>query len=210
MESFSYEATTRDGSMVTGMIEADNRRLAVDMLQERGYYPLKVDKAAEQKSFISGLFESLQARVGEKDIMGFTYQLGVLLDAGFPLDRSLSILSDLTDKKSVKELISGVLSQVRGGKSFSESLSKYPAVFPVFYVNMVRSGEAGGFLEETISRMAVYLENIHALKEDVRSAMIYPIILAVFGGAAVILLLTFVVPKFSMIFTDMGETLPLA
>ncbi len=208
MESFSYEATTGDGSIVTGIIEAANERLAIDQLQEKGYFPLKVGRARERKPILSEFLSSAQSRVKERDIMGFTYQLGVLLEAGFPLDRSLTILSELADKKPVKDLIAGIHSQIRSGKSFSEALSKYPSSFPLFYVNMIKSGEAGGFLEDTISRMAVYLENSQALKEEVRSALLYPAFLVIAGGGAVLFLLTFVVPKFTKIFSDMGGELP--
>lgn len=210
METYSYEATTKEGSIITGTIEAVNERLAVDRLQERGYFPLKVDKAEEHKIFISSLLSFMHTRIRERDIMTFTYQLGVLLDAGFPLDRALSVLSELTEKKALRDLIKEILSRVRSGKSFSESLSKFPSVFPLFYVNMIKAGEAGGFLEDTISRMGVYLENSQALKEDIRSALIYPSVLSIVGGAAVIGLLTFVVPKFTMIFSDLGEALPLS
>jgi len=209
METFSYEATTKKGGMVSGTIEAVNERLAVDRLQERGYYPLKINRARKQRIPISDLLSFLQNRVRERDIMTFTYQLGVLLDAGFPLERALSVLSDLAEKKALKDLLKEILSLVRGGKSFSDSLSRFPSVFPLFYVNMIKSGEAGGFLEDTISRMAVYLENSQALKEEIRSAIIYPLVLSVVGGAAVVVLLTFVVPKFTTIFSDLGETLPL-
>ncbi len=209
MEAYTYEATTKDGDTVTGTIEAAHEHLAVDRLHNMGYFQLNVYKTEESKTFISSLLSPMQGRVKEKDIMTFTYQLGVLLDAGFPLDRSLSILPDLTDKKSLGDLVKEIRSHVRSGKSFSEALSKFPSIFPIFYVNMIKAGEAGGFLEDTISRMAVYLENSQALKEEVRSALIYPIILSFVGGGAVVFLLTFVVPKFSDIFSDMGEALPL-
>jgi general secretion pathway protein F len=206
---FSYEATTKDGSVITGVIQAADQRLAVEQLQEKGFYPLKIAKKGEQKAFDLSLLSFLGGRVSDRDIMTFTYQLSVLLDAGFPLERALAILTDLTEKKGTRDLIKNILSHIRSGKSFSESLAKFPAVFPLFYSNMVKAGEAGGFLEDTISRMAVYLENAQAIKEDIRSAIIYPIVLSIFGGLAVVVLLTFVVPKFSMIFSDMGEALPL-
>ncbi len=208
MDTYNYEATTRDGNIVTGTIDVTDERSAIDRIQEMGYFPLKVMKAVEREGLLSRL-TSFQSRVGEKDIMSFTYQLGVLLDAGFTLDRSLSILSDLTEKKKLRELLQELMSQVRSGKSFSEALLKFPSVFPLFYVNMIKAGEAGGFIEDSISRMAEYLETSQALKDDVRSALIYPLLLSFVGGAAVIILLTFVVPQFSKIFTDMGETLPL-
>jgi general secretion pathway protein F len=209
METYTYEAATKEGGVVTGTIEAVNQNSAVDRIQEQGYFPLKVSKAKVKKSSLSDLFLFLQNRVGENDLTTFTYQLGVLLDAGFPLERGLSVISELTDKPVMKELIQDILSMVRSGKSFSETLSKFPSVFPLFYTNMIRSGEAGGFLEDTISQMAVYLENSQALKSDVRSALIYPTILLFVGTLAVIVLLTFVVPKFSVIFSDLGENLPL-
>jgi general secretion pathway protein F len=209
METFSYEATTRDGGIVTGTIEAANERFAVDRLHEKGFFPLKVKKEEERGAAFSSLSALFNTRVVERDIMTFTYQLGVLLEAGFPLEKGLSVLSDLTEKKVFRDKIQEILALIRGGKSFSESLSKFPSVFPVFYINMIKAGEAGGFLEDTITRMAVYLENSQALKDDVRSALIYPALLTVVGTAAVIVLLTFVVPKFTTIFSDMGAALPL-
>jgi general secretion pathway protein F len=209
METYNYEATTREGNIVTGTIEVANERSAVDRIQDMGYFPLKIIKAVEREGFINRILSPVQNKVREKDIMSFTYQVGVLLDAGFTLERSLSILSELAEKEKLKELIKELLSQVRSGKSFSDALSKFPAVFPVFYVNMIKAGEAGGFIEDTISRMATYLENSQELKSDVRSALIYPAFLSIVGGAAVIMMLTFVVPQFSTIFVDMGEALPL-
>jgi general secretion pathway protein F len=209
METYYYEATNKEGSIVTGTIEVANERSAVDRIQDMGYFPLQVSRAIERESIVNRLLSSVRDRIREKDIMTFTYQLGVLLEAGFNLDRSLSILSELTEKKKLKELLKKVNSYVRSGRSFSDALSRFPSIFPLFYVNMVKAGEAGGFLEDVISRMAVYLENSQELKDDVRSALIYPSLLITAGGVAVIVLLTFVVPQFTKIFTDMGETLPL-
>ena len=209
METYNYEATNKDGNVVTGTLEAVNETLAIDRIQDMGYFPMKVSKADDGEGVIRRFFSSLHNRITDKDIMTFTYQLGVLLDASFPLDRSLSILSDLTEKKKLRELVKDLNSNVRSGKSFSDALSRFPKVFPLFYVNMVKAGEAGGFLEDAVSRLSTYLETSHGLKEEVRSALVYPMVLCVFGGAAVIFLLTYVVPMFTQIFTDMGQTLPL-
>lgn len=209
METFYYEATTHEGKIITGTLAVTNERLAIDRIQDMGYYPLKVSRVVKRENVVKRLLSSVQNRISTKDIMLVTYQLGVLLDAGFTLDKSLSILSEMTEKEKLKEMMNDILSQVKGGRSFSDALSKYPSSFPMFYVNMVKAGEAGGFLENTISRMAAYLENTEGLKEEVRSALIYPFILSIVGGAAVIVLLTFVVPQFSKIFSDMGRDLPL-
>jgi type II secretory pathway component PulF len=104
METFHYEATTREGNIVTGSIEVVNESSAIDRLQDMGYFPLKVVRAIDREGGLTRVLSSLQGRVRDKDIMTFTYQLGVLLDAGFPLDRSLSILSDLTEKKKLREV----------------------------------------------------------------------------------------------------------
>jgi general secretion pathway protein F len=209
METYNYEATTRDGNVVTGTLEVANESLAIDRIQDMGYFPLKVKKADGSEGAVARFLSSLHNRITDKDIMTFTYQLGVLLDAGFPLDRSLTILSDLTEKNKFRELVNDLNSHVRSGKSFSDALSRFPKIFPLFFVNMVKAGEAGGFLEDTINRLSTYLENSQGLKEEVRSALVYPIVLCVFGGASVVFLLTYVVPMFTQIFTDMGEELPL-
>lgn len=209
METYNYEATTREGNIVTGTLEAANESLAVERIQDMGYFPLKVNKANESEGAVNRFLSSLQNRITDKDVMTFTYQLSVLLDAGFQLDRSLSILSGLTEKKKFSELVNELNSHVRSGKSFSDALSRFPSIFPLFFVNMIKAGEAGGFLEDTITRLSTYLENSHGLKEEVRSALVYPLVLIVFGGASVIFLLTYVIPMFAQIFTDMEQALPL-
>ncbi len=209
METFYYEATTHEGKLVTGTLAVTSERLAIDRIQDMGYYPLKVSRVVKRENFINRLLSSVKNRITTKDIMLVTYQIGVLLEAGFTLDKALSILSEMSEKDKLKDMINDILSQVKGGKSFSDALSRYPSAFPLFYVNMIKAGEAGGFLESTISRMATYLENTEGLKEDVRSALIYPFILVIVGGTAVIVLLTFVVPQFAKIFADMGRNLPL-
>lgn len=208
MDTYYYEATTKEGNIVTGTVEVASENMAVERIQDMGYFPLKVSKAVERESYRDRIMSSFQNRITNKDLMTFTYQLSVLLDAGFPLERSLSILSELAEKKKFQELLKEMISQVRGGKSFSDALARFPDVFPVFYVNMIRAGEAGGFIEDVIGRMAVYLENSQALRDDVRSAMIYPMVIFLFSGIAIIVLLTFVIPNFSEIFTDMGAELP--
>jgi type II secretion system protein F len=209
LATFSYEAMTREGQVVTGTMEARDERALVDRLQSMTYYPLSVSPHREAAG-LSSLFTGLLGnKVVQKDIMTFTYQLSVLLDAGFPLDRSLSIVSEQTTKKPIKEIIDDLQSVVRAGKDFSEALSRHPEVFPPLFVNMVLAGEKGGFLEGTLTKLVSYIETSEKLKDDVRSALLYPIILGVVGGISVIVLLVFVVPRFTKIFADMGQALPL-
>jgi len=209
VKTYNYEAITRDGTVVTGSMEAASEHLVVDRLHEMDYYPVKVGSAAEDGGVGTFFHSILKGRVGEKDIMSLSYQLSVLLDAGFPLDRSLSILSELTEKEKLRNIIDELSAGIRGGKSLSDALSRFPEVFSPLYINMVRAGEAGGFLEDTLKRLAAYLEESQKLKDDVRSALIYPSLLGIVGGVAVVVLLVFVVPRFSSIFADMGQALPL-
>lgn len=210
MDTFDYEATTKDGNIVKGTIKVVSESMAVERIQDMGYFPLKVKKAVESENSLGRILTSFKDRITNKDLMTFTYQLSVLLDAGFPLERSLTILAELTEKKKFQELLKEMISSVRGGKSFSDTLERFPSVFPLFYVNMVKAGEAGGFIEGVISRMAVYLENSQRLEDDVRSALVYPLVIFSFSCIAVIVLLTFVVPNFSGIFADMDAELPLS
>ncbi|MDX9715698.1 MAG: type II secretion system F family protein [Dissulfurispiraceae bacterium] len=209
MTAYSYEAVTREGSVVKGVIEADNERTVIDRLQQMDCYPVKVTGSEQKKTLADSLLLLTGSRVGERDVMTFSYQLGVLIEAGFPLDRSIAILADLTDKKGFQEILIDILSDVRSGKAFSDTLSKYPRLFSQLYINMIKAGESGGAIEDTLMRLSEYLENARRLKEDVRSALIYPSLLAFVGGSAVAVLLMFVVPRFSVIFKDMGHTLPL-
>jgi type II secretion system protein F len=210
VDTYIYSATTKDGREMTGSIEANDERMAVQRIQEMGYYPFKVAKETGGHGIISKLLKPIGSGVGSKDLMAFTYQLGILLDAGFPLEKSLTIQSELTEKKALKDIVDEVVSLVRSGKSFSDSLSKFPSIFPAFYVNMVRAGEAGGFLEDTITKMTAYLENTQTMKEEISSALIYPVILMVVGSGAIVILLTWVVPMFAQIFDDMAAALPLS
>jgi len=209
METYQYQAVDRTGKIVTGTMEDNDERAIIDRLQEMGLFPMEVKREAIE----SGLVKPIRIRIGQgirvKDIMTFTQQLGALLEAGLTLDRSLSILSEVAEKDRMKEVIKNVLSGIQGGASLSDSLAKHPKVFPPIYINMVKAGEAGGILESVIGRLADYLENSQRLKEEIRSALIYPSILTFVGGGAVIFLLTFVVPRFTQIFREMGQNLPL-
>jgi general secretion pathway protein F len=140
--------------------------------------------------------------------MVFTQDLAVLLQAGLPLDRALSILIEVAEKDRFRSIINDVLKSVQGGAYLSDSMAKHPEVFSDFYVNMVKAGEIGGVLPDVLKRLGLSLESSQELKDFIVSAMIYPMFLVLVGGASLVVLLTFVIPKFSMIFSDMGTALP--
>ncbi|KWT85008.1 general secretion pathway protein GspF [Candidatus Magnetominusculus xianensis] len=131
------------------------------------------------------------------------------MGAGLPLDRSLSILVEVSDNDSMRAIIQSLLKTIREGNSFSESLSKHPKIFTRLYINMIKAAESGGVIEAVMEKLADYLETSSELKEHIYSAMIYPVLLGITGLVSIVILLTYVIPQFAKIFEEMGETLPL-
>lgn len=204
MAIFSYRATTLDGTIMEGVIEAANEKAAVEILKNTGIIPLKI--AAPRES----IKKRLSLRSSQGDLLIFTTELSELLHAGLPLDRSLNILSEVSESKEMKNIVQSILKSIREGNAFSDSLARHPKVFPRLYVNMTRAGEAGGVLDVVLDKLNEFLESTKELKEHIVSAMIYPAILTVAGGASIIILLTYVLPKFSLIFAELGGSLPLS
>jgi len=214
MTPYSYRATTAEGRVVEGVMEADGEAAVVSSLRSQGYIPLYVGTrgvTTGRRRAVSLRMPDLAGwrnRVRGRDLMVFTRELATLLRAGMPLDRSLQSLSMLAENEQLRAVVGNVLGQVQEGKSLSRALAEYPRVFPPLYVNMVRAGEAGGVLESVLERLADYLESSEKAREEIRSAMAYPLILAAVGGLAVTVLLTYVLPKFTVVFADVGVALP--
>lgn len=209
MAVFVYKATDRSGKLVSGTMEGRSREAIVAKLQETNLYPLKVaEQGAEKAGSSANIFSAFQ-RIKTRDVMTFTQHLSILTEAGLPLDRSLTILRDLTENKKLAKVIDNVLKSVQGGSSLNEALARHPKIFSSLYVNMVKAGESGGVLEIVVNRLGEFLANAQALREDIVSAMIYPVLLTLVAGSAVAVLLLFVVPKFADMFMDMGQALPL-
>jgi general secretion pathway protein F len=166
--------------------------------------------APSERALRSARQEPLFARrkVSQQQLLQFTRELGTLLSAGLPLDRSLSILGGLFEGGELGQILRSLVEAVRAGKSLAVSMAEHPDVFPKIYVNMIRAGEAGGILESVLRYLTEYMENTLALKEDIKSALIYPIILAMAAGLSLIILFIFVIPKFAMIFRDNSKAIP--
>jgi len=192
------------GSVVEGVIEATDEKAAVERLKNSGYIPLNVTAPRE------GIGKRLSLRSSKGSVLTFTTELSVLLGAGLPLDRSLNILAEISESDEMKTVVQSILKSIREGSSFSDALSRHPKIFPKLYSNMIRAGEAGGVLDVVLDKLNEFLESSKALKEHVFSVMIYPTILILTGGASIVVLLTFVLPKFSVIFAELGGSLPLS
>jgi len=210
MALFVYKATDRSGRLIQGTMEGKSEDVVVNKLRNSRLLPVSI-KPEEAKNGLTRdiTLANLFGNVRKKDIVNFTQQLSTLLDAGLSLDRSLTILIELCEKERLKGIIEHIQKTVHSGSSFADSLSKYPRAFSRLYINMVRAGEEGGVLEIIMQRLADFLEKTEQLRENIKSAMVYPALLTLVGGASVIVLLTFVIPKFALIFSDMGEAIPL-
>lgn len=212
MTQFQYRATDFQGKVVEGSMEAGEERAVVLRLQERGLIPLLIGAGSVSGSAARtvGLSSFGRKGVSTKDLLVFTQELSTLLAAGMPLDRSLTTLADLTQGAELKRVTGEVLTSVRGGASLAQAMGQYPKVFPPLYVSMVKAGEIGGVLDEVLRRLVDYLASAQELRDEVRSAMTYPILLTAVGAVSVTILLVFVLPKFATMFADLGQALPLS
>ncbi|MGH7829047.1 MAG: type II secretion system F family protein, partial [Candidatus Binatia bacterium] len=207
---YQYRAADHSGKVVEGVIEAEAENGVVSRLHEMGCVPLRIAAPGETSSktlpISFGFFP--RERVGQWELLHFTQELSTLLGAGLPLDRSLSVLTNLAEGEKLKKTVRLLFEGVRAGKALSAVMAEYPDVFPRLYINMVRAGEAGGVLESVLRHLTDYLERSLALKEDIKSALIYPLILV--GTAAISLTILFVVviPRLSVIFDDVNQALP--
>jgi general secretion pathway protein F len=205
---FSYKATDRSGKIFEGAMEGRDEKAVVESLQKLGYIPIRVSANQAQGTMKPGI-RSYFERVTLKDLMLFTQELSTLIEAGLPLDRSLQILAELTEKEKFREVVRDLLRKIEAGSSFSEALSSYPGIFPKLYINMVKAGEVGGVLNLILARLTKYLQTSKETREYLVSVMIYPALLTLVSGASIVILLTFVIPRFAKIFADMGGTIPL-
>jgi general secretion pathway protein F len=205
MPIFSYRSTTLEGIITEGVIEAADEKTVLGKIKSSGAIPLEI-KAVAPKSLLS----RFKFKTSTGDLATFTAELSSLLEAGLPLDRALNVLSEISENRSMKETVKSLLKSIRSGLSFSDSLQKHPNIFPRLYINMIRAGEAGGLLTVILERLNEFLETSRELKDHIISAMIYPAILFVTGGISIIILITFVLPRFSVIFAEIGNNLPLS
>ena len=208
MAMFRYKALSPAGESLDGMMEAASAAEVISKLQDAGNIPVEAKPADDAGGAgFTGLFKRSEMSVAQ--VLQFTQQLATLLGAGQPLDRALQILLDLPESKEARRVIERIRETVRGGAPLSQGLEQQHGVFSRLYVNMVRAGEVGGSMHDTLKRLADYLERSKALRESVINALIYPSILVAMVFGALILLLGYVVPQFLPLFEDMDVELPL-
>jgi len=212
MALYFYKATDQSGKFFEGNIEAPDYPQAVQSIRKLNYFPIEVTTKSPGKK-LNMASPSLNLKGGKnipaRELMDITQQLSTLLDAGFTIDKSLGVLAQLAQRPHSKEILTDLKDKVHAGSSLADALAEYPQVFSKLYINMIRSGEAGGTLGPTLMRLSGFLESAEELKASIVGAMIYPVVLILFGGAALTVLITVVIPQLSQLFEDMGDALPL-
>jgi general secretion pathway protein F len=205
MPIFYYRAADATGNVITGNVESRDERAVVQHLQEGGLIPLNISLEEPTVRSWKSLLPAPR-RISRPELLHFTTELAVLLQAGLPLDRSLRILRDITKRPGLKAALGQVYRDVQAGKSLSEALARHQAFSP-FYLSLVEAGEMGGFLEIALQRLGDYLKAVGEFRHHLLTSLIYPIVLAGVGGLSIILMLLWVVPRFELFFQEMGQSL---
>ncbi len=205
MSKFVWEGKSKVGAVIQGEMEAPNEAFVMAQLRRQQVYPIKIKpKGPSLELRIPGFAR----KVPQKDIAIFTRQFATMIDAGLPLVQCLDILQNQQENKTFRNVIEKVKSDVESGSTFADALRKHPKVFDDLFVNLVEAGEVGGILDTILSRLANYLEKAIKLKKQIKGAMVYPSTIITVAVVVTVVLLVYVIPIFSKMFSDFGQALP--
>ena len=211
MPRFRYRALTAGGTAVNGEVDALTVERAIEQTQALGHFPLsavEVSTGRLRKLLQTDLAWFRRASVGE--LSNAFLELATLFEAGLPLDRSLEILTELTPGKSLKPALAAAVARIRGGSSLADALAIDTRNFPPLAISLIRAGELSGGLESALLGLADYMTKAHALRETIKSALVYPAILLATGVGSLAIMLIYVLPAFKPLFSEAGKALPLA
>ena len=204
MPNFVWKGRVRSGALQEGQLLADSRDAAVATLRRQQIQILNIrEKGREIK-----LIPRLPRGISDKRVAIFTRQFSVMLDAGLPLVQCLEILGEQEENQKFQTVIQQVRSDVESGSSLADAMAKHPKAFDRLYVNMVAAGEAGGILDIILQRLATYIEKAVRLKNQVKSALIYPASVIVIAALVVFIILWKVIPVFAALFAGLGSEMP--
>lgn len=204
MSTFAWKAVDAMGSQSSGTLDAETRNAVIDQLRQKGLVVLEVkDKHTSKELTLPGM-----GGVKPTDLTIMTRQLATMISSGMTIMRALMIIEAQTQNKTLREALAACCKDIEQGTPLSDSLEKYPRIFSPLYVAMVRAGETGGVLDSSLLRVADQLEAADSLRRQVKSAMMYPIVVLVFALGVMSAMLIFVVPTFVGIFKDFGGEMP--
>ncbi len=205
-QTFTYKVRDQLGKVHTGEVEADNQEALIGKLRESGYIVTQVE--AKVGSPTVGESFSKWTSVNAKDLSVLCRQFATMVGAGLPLLKCLGILIEQTSKAKLKEALDDVRREIESGSALSTALAKYELIFPPIMIAMVRAGETGGILDETLDRLAQHFEDDYELHEKIKTATRYPMIVVGIALIAIVIMMTFVLPTFEKILNGMDVELP--
>ena len=208
MPIFDYRAKTKEGKTVEGAVEAPDEKTAAGVLLEKGLFILHLRERKHLFSWIER--PAFLNRITTKDLVVFSRQLSVMVSANLTLVEALRILIKQTENPRLRIIISEIADEVDGGASLSQALARYPKVFDHFFVNMVRSGETSGKLDEVLNYLADQKERDYELMSKIKGAMVYPVFIV---GALIVVgavMMIVVVPRLTQVLLETGQELPIA
>lgn len=204
METYVWTGRTRDGKRQKGELIAKSKDEAISTLRRQNILVTSVN--ARTKGLNLNL--SFKSKVNDKNIVVFTRQFATMIDAGLPLIQCLDILSKQTENKTFAASINEIRQDVEAGSTYADALRKHTHVFSDLYVNMVAAGETGGILDTILNRLSKYIEKSMKLKRQIRAALVYPSTIVAVAVIVIVVLLVWVIPIFSKMFTEFGGVLP--
>ena len=212
MIQYSYKARDKNGNLLESVLNAENEDAARNHLIEKGLWIVEIKKNKDSnKSWtdinLDGIFSQMSS-VGLRDLVVFCRQFSALVDSGIAMLRSLNILASQTKNPALVKILESVRDDVEQGINLSEAFSKHPRVFDKLFVSMIKAGETGGVLDQVLQRIASFMEYRAKLTAKVQSAMTYPLVVTVFALIIFFVMLTFILPRFSAVFSKLGSDLP--
>lgn len=205
MITFKYKVMNHQGQKIEGTFKANSKNEVLAMIEDNKYYPIEIKETLEREQ--KDIFESF-AKVKTKDLYIFCRQFHTMINAGANISNALDILKKQTENKKLKKCLNEAHDDVQKGISLSEALGKHKDVFPDLLINMINTGEVSGNLDIIMSRMANHFEKENKINNQLKSAMVYPMVLAGLSVVVVIFLLTFIMPTFTGMFEGSGVALP--
>lgn len=203
-----YKAIGSDGKPLDGFLTAKSRTEAASYIRKQGLFPVKIVEHKEA-DFLTSLFQRKKT-ISSKDRVFFTRQLSTMLNSGLTLIQALSILKDqTTSRKSLHDVIVNIITDIEAGSSFSGAIEKYPSVFSPIYVSLVKAAESSGLMDKVLDRLSTTLEKQQELREKVRGALVYPIIVILLMFGVSILMMVLVIPQISTLYESFDADLPL-
>ena len=206
MPLYKYKARDRQGKLIKGLYEADDKNYVLNHLREQNYYPLYLEEYYEGKDLLD-YFRYRKVRI--RDIAVFCRQFATLITSGVSIIECLDILKKQSESNTLKEALGEIYEDVQKGKSLTETLKNYRDIFPLFLINMIEVGEASGNLDKVLERAANHYEKEYRLKQKIKAAMTYPIMVTIVAFMIVVFLITYVLPTFVSLFASVGAVLPL-